>query len=115
MLGAPFERVWRMGLSPARRRVIRYLTHAIRRARFSGRAAGGTRGDPRQPAAGRRWLFTICAMILVMIVLGGATRLTGSGLSIMEWAPLSGTLPPMSDAEWHRLFACISKSRNTRW
>jgi cytochrome c oxidase assembly protein subunit 15 len=50
------------------------------------------------------WLFAICAMILVMIGLGGATRLTGSGLSIMEWAPLSGTLPPMSDAEWHRLF-----------
>ena len=51
------------------------------------------------------WLFTICAMTLVMIVLGGATRLTGSGLSIMEWAPLSGVLPPWSDAEWRRLFA----------
>ncbi|MFL5283361.1 MAG: COX15/CtaA family protein [Rhodopila sp.] len=50
------------------------------------------------------WLFTVAAMIMVMIVLGGATRLTGSGLSIMEWAPLMGTLPPMSDAEWHRLF-----------
>ena len=51
------------------------------------------------------WLFCICGMILVMISLGGATRLTGSGLSIMEWAPLMGTLPPMSDAEWHRLYA----------
>jgi cytochrome c oxidase assembly protein subunit 15 len=51
------------------------------------------------------WLFTVAAMIMVMIVLGGATRLTGSGLSIMEWAPLMGTLPPTSDAEWHRLFA----------
>ena len=40
-----------------------------------------------------------------MIVLGGVTRLTGSGLSIMEWAPLMGALPPMSDAEWQRLFA----------
>ena len=39
-----------------------------------------------------------------MIGLGGATRLTGSGLSIMEWAPLMGTLPPMSDAEWQRLY-----------
>jgi len=37
-------------------------------------------------------------------VLGGATRLTGSGLSIMEWAPFAGTLPPVSDAEWQRLF-----------
>lgn len=51
------------------------------------------------------WLFTVCGMMLVMIVLGGATRLTGSGLSIMEWAPLSGALPPLSHAEWERLFA----------
>ena len=40
------------------------------------------------------WLLKVCSMLLVMIVLGGATRLTGSGLSIMEWAPLSGALPP---------------------
>ena len=39
-----------------------------------------------------------------MIVLGGVTRLTGSGLSIMEWAPLAGTLPPMNEAEWQRLY-----------
>ncbi len=51
------------------------------------------------------WLFAVCGMTLVMIVLGGATRLTGSGLSIMEWAPLSGALPPWSEAEWQRLFA----------
>jgi heme a synthase len=51
------------------------------------------------------WLLLTSAMVFVMIVLGGATRLTGSGLSIMEWAPLSGALPPMSEAEWQRLFA----------
>jgi heme a synthase len=50
------------------------------------------------------WLFVVCGMLLVMIVLGGATRVTGSGLSIMEWAPLMGALPPMSDHEWERLF-----------
>ena len=50
------------------------------------------------------WLFTLAGMIMVMIILGGATRLSGSGLSIMEWAPLMGALPPMSDAEWNRLF-----------
>jgi heme a synthase len=55
------------------------------------------------------WLFTVAAMIMVMIVLGGATRLTGSGLSIMEWAPLMGALPPATDAEWHRLFALYQK------
>lgn len=51
------------------------------------------------------WLFAVCGMILVMIGLGGATRLTGSGLSIMEWAPLQGALPPLSEAEWQRLYA----------
>eukprot|EP01037_Dinobryon_pediforme_P013519 gene13521-13638_t len=51
------------------------------------------------------WLFALCFMILVMVSLGGATRLTGSGLSIMEWAPIMGTLPPLSDAEWTRLYA----------
>src|ERR1700710_304358 len=55
------------------------------------------------------WLFVVAGMIMVMIVLGGATRLTGSGLSIMEWAPLMGTLPPFSDAEWQRLFALYQK------
>src|SRR3954454_22613150 len=55
------------------------------------------------------WLFTVAAMIMVMIVLGGATRLTGSGLSIMEWAPLMGAVPPTTDAEWHRLFALYQK------
>jgi cytochrome c oxidase assembly protein subunit 15 len=51
------------------------------------------------------WLFTICVMLLVMIGLGGATRLTGSGLSIMDWQPISGILPPLSIAEWDRLFS----------
>src|ERR1700709_1500679 len=50
------------------------------------------------------WLFTVADMIMVMIVLGGATRLTGSGLSIMEWAPLMGALPPTRAPEWQRLF-----------
>ena len=66
---------------------------------------------PEDRAAGRRsrrlvatWLFAVAVMVLVMIVLGGVTRLTGSGLSIMEWAPFAGTLPPMSDAEWQRLY-----------
>ena len=50
------------------------------------------------------WLFAVAGMILVMIVLGGVTRLTGSGLSIMEWAPISGILPPLNHADWEKLF-----------
>ena len=67
-----------------------------------GHAALRAQRDRRAVAL---WLFGLCAMILVMVTLGGATRLTGSGLSIMEWAPLRGTLPPLSDAEWQRLYA----------
>ena len=59
-------------------------------------------------AADRRaigtWLLIMAGLIWAMVALGGATRLTGSGLSIMEWAPLSGTLPPLSEAEWQRLY-----------
>lgn len=50
------------------------------------------------------WLFAVAFMVLVMIVLGGITRLTGSGLSIMEWAPLAGALPPLNEADWQRLY-----------
>ena len=65
----------------------------------------------RRPApwAVATWLFVICGMLLVMVSLGGATRLTGSGLSIMEWAPLMGALPPLSDAEWQRLYALYQR------
>jgi heme a synthase len=51
------------------------------------------------------WLFTICGMILIMVALGGLTRLTGAGLSIMEWRPVAGALPPLNHAEWEKLFA----------
>ena len=51
------------------------------------------------------WLLISCAMVFVMVVLGGLTRLTHSGLSIVEWKPLMGILPPLSEAEWHEIFA----------
>jgi cytochrome c oxidase assembly protein subunit 15 len=50
------------------------------------------------------WLLAVAAMVWAMVAIGGATRLTGSGLSIMEWAPLAGTLPPLSEREWNRLY-----------
>ena len=51
------------------------------------------------------WLLLCALMVLAMAVIGAVTRLTESGLSIMEWAPISGALPPLSQAEWQRLFA----------
>jgi len=50
------------------------------------------------------WLFGCCALIFAMIVLGGVTRLTESGLSIVDWRPVSGVLPPMSEAAWRQAF-----------
>jgi cytochrome c oxidase assembly protein subunit 15 len=51
------------------------------------------------------WLIATAAMILLMVVIGGVTRLTESGLSITEWKPVTGTLPPLSEAAWNDAFA----------
>ena len=52
----------------------------------------------------RVWLFFIAALIFAMVIVGGATRLTESGLSITEWAPLLGAIPPLSEADWLAAF-----------
>jgi cytochrome c oxidase assembly protein subunit 15 len=52
----------------------------------------------------RSWLYVIALLIIAMIVVGGATRLTDSGLSITEWQPIHGTIPPLSEAEWQEEF-----------
>ncbi len=51
-----------------------------------------------------RWLVTVAALIFIMVLLGGVTRLTESGLSIVEWRPVTGTLPPLSDQAWQAEF-----------
>jgi cytochrome c oxidase assembly protein subunit 15 len=50
------------------------------------------------------WLFSGCFLIFIMVVVGGITRLTGSGLSITEWKPIMGAIPPLNDAEWNIAF-----------
>lgn len=50
------------------------------------------------------WLFTCAVLVFVMVVVGGVTRLTGSGLSITEWKPIMGALPPMNAADWNEAF-----------
>lgn len=50
------------------------------------------------------WLLVCAAGVFGMVIIGGITRLTESGLSMVEWRPLIGALPPWSDAEWHRVF-----------
>jgi cytochrome c oxidase assembly protein subunit 15 len=51
------------------------------------------------------WLFACCLLVFAMVVVGGITRLTHSGLSITEWQPIVGTLPPLTDAQWEEAFA----------
>ena len=51
------------------------------------------------------WLLVCCALVFAIVVVGGVTRLTHSGLSITEWQPIVGTLPPLSDADWSAAFA----------
>lgn len=51
------------------------------------------------------WLLICCATIFGMVVLGGVTRLTGSGLSMVQWAPIMGILPPLSLSEWQETFS----------
>src|SRR5262245_60727336 len=50
------------------------------------------------------WLVALAILIFAMVIVGGATRLTESGLSIVEWKPVTGTLPPLSEAEWQSEF-----------
>jgi cytochrome c oxidase assembly protein subunit 15 len=50
------------------------------------------------------WLLICCGMVVAMVIIGGITRLTESGLSMTEWRPLVGWIPPLSEAEWQRIF-----------
>lgn len=58
-----------------------------------------------QPRKLARWLLIVAAMVFAIVVVGGLTRLTESGLSITEWKPVSGTLPPLSHAAWAQAYA----------
>jgi cytochrome c oxidase assembly protein subunit 15 len=61
--------------------------------------------DDRRARAVAVWLLVCCAMIFAMVVIGGITRLTWSGLSITEWRPVMGAIPPLSAADWQAEFA----------
>lgn len=56
------------------------------------------------------WLWSLWGLVLVMVAVGGITRLTGSGLSMVDWRPLMGTLPPLSEVEWQRVFGQYQQS-----
>ncbi|MBB5711480.1 COX15/CtaA family protein [Sphingomonas xinjiangensis] len=60
--------------------------------------------SPARPRAIANWLFAVAILIVLMVVIGGITRLTESGLSITQWKPVSGIVPPLSDAQWQAEF-----------
>ncbi|MEO5331351.1 MAG: COX15/CtaA family protein [Magnetococcus sp. YQC-5] len=60
------------------------------------------------------WLLICCSLVYAMLALGGITRLTGSGLSMVEWQPLTGFLPPMDQSSWQELFAKYQRSPEFR-
>lgn len=71
-----------------------------------------TATQARQPASSRQirvWLFSVAALIALMVLVGGATRLTESGLSITEWKPVTGALPPLGAFAWEQAFEAYKR------
>jgi cytochrome c oxidase assembly protein subunit 15 len=81
------------------------VTHSAR--------ALGRDGDPARRAV-KTWLYVLAALVTLMVAVGGATRLTGSGLSITEWRPVTGAIPPLSLEAWQAEFARYQASPQYR-
>jgi cytochrome c oxidase assembly protein subunit 15 len=62
-----------------------------------------------RPLALARWLLAVAALVVLIVAVGGITRLTESGLSITEWKPVTGAVPPLSEAQWQAEFAAYQR------
>ena len=71
---------------------------------ISAASPAAPRAIPNGDRAVRAWLFAVAALVFTMVVVGGATRLTESGLSITEWQPLLGAIPPLNEGDWLAAF-----------
>jgi cytochrome c oxidase assembly protein subunit 15 len=69
-----------------------------------------TATDPASNRTVARWLLLCCGLVFAMVVLGGFTRLTGSGLSMVDWRPIMGALPPLGETAWQRVFELYQQS-----
>jgi cytochrome c oxidase assembly protein subunit 15 len=74
-------------------------------ASIAGSGPIAARDRTRDRELVRTWLHVVALLIVAMVVVGGATRLTGSGLSITEWKPVHGVIPPLNESEWQEEFA----------
>jgi cytochrome c oxidase assembly protein subunit 15 len=70
----------------------------------TGSMTGSSAQQVSHAGAVKWWLISVAALIAIMVLVGGATRLTESGLSIVEWKPVTGALPPLNDAQWAQAF-----------
>lgn len=61
------------------------------------------------------WLWLVCTLIVIMVAVGGITRLTGSGLSIADWNPIMGAIPPRSEAEWQAAFDLYKQNARVQY
>ena len=106
---APDGRIDRVAATPyhtsaRQRRMQKWPSGAPTAQRaYPPRAAAALAGP--WDAAVRGWLYLVAGLVFLMVVVGGATRLTDSGLSITEWKPILGAIPPLNDADWHEAFA----------
>jgi cytochrome c oxidase assembly protein subunit 15 len=82
-----------------------YIETAMTSSMITADGASDARQPPRGYRPVRLWLYAIAVMIVAMVVVGGATRLTESGLSITEWQPIHGAIPPLNATEWEEEFA----------
>src|SRR5215472_1594011 len=84
---------------------VRWQPSSAHQALSLSEARAGTR-KPASAAWGIGvWLWCVAALVFAMVLVGGATRLTESGLSIVEWKPVTGVIPPLGEADWQAEFA----------
>jgi cytochrome c oxidase assembly protein subunit 15 len=91
-------------ISPPRTKLARFLEPRFFSANSAQFAAPSVPLPVLSPPFVGRWLLVSSALVFAVIVVGGVTRLTESGLSITEWRPITGILPPLSKAEWEEEF-----------
>lgn len=87
--------------------------HSVATSTATGDSLSSRGGLPRDRSIAL-WLLSLWLFVLAMVVVGGVTRLTGSGLSMVEWRPLMGALPPLSAAEWQDVFQRYQESPQYR-
>src|SRR5215207_3856938 len=88
-------------------KILRAATAGHRRAGMASAlpATALDHDSAARPLAIARWLLAVAGLVFVIVVVGGITRLTESGLSITEWKPVSGAIPPLDAADWNHAFA----------